>query len=93
METVNLKKLLQFAYDFNITPTLCLADEYIHIYNHILKEDHTLSLNLDFNKFKDFLVRVAIIGRKVLQGRNEKVMKISKSSDLHPMKKRKAPRE
>lgn len=29
METVNLKKLLQFGYDFNITPTLCLADQYI----------------------------------------------------------------
>lgn len=37
-ESLNLKKCLQFAYDFNVTPTLCQADDYIYLYNNITKE-------------------------------------------------------
>lgn len=70
---------------------LCVAEEYIQIYNHMLKEGGEMaSLSLDFSRFKDFLVRVAIIARKTLQSQNGG-MKISKSTDF--LKKRKAPRE
>ncbi len=75
-EQLNLKKCLQFAYDFSITPSLTQADDYIYIYNNLTKEQALLRLKeksgsptlqtIDFELFKNLLVRVAVIGRKAL---------------------------
>ena len=81
-ETLTLKKCLQFAYDFHVTPTLVQADDFIYSFNAILKEatarrkalDAGMGVGvgdpevkvMDYRLFEELLVRVAVLGRRQL---------------------------
>ncbi len=92
LESLNLKKMLQFGYDFNVTPRLCLADEYILLYKHLVKEESSSKrLALDFYNFEDFLVRLAILAKgNVGEPKQRKMMNSKSAAEL--LKKRKGPK-
>lgn len=91
VKKIQLKSLLKFASEFRITPNIIDQDEFIVLYNYLLKEQSEKGkesiLALDYEDFLECLIRIAIYSKRKLDDKpNKQKIAATKIYDLQGVK-------